>query len=109
MSIPSERAKDFARITRPEDWPRVRCYVLQFFAKTTINHEGDERSRTHPGHGYPAYSETIHSVNQYVTTDEQAWRHTIRDLYEENRSRKDFSALIVEVAKIETTVEVKFG
>ena len=30
----------------------------------TIHHEGDERSRTHPGHGYPAYDETVTSVEE---------------------------------------------
>lgn len=31
----------------------------------TIHHEGDERSRTHPGHGYPAYSEVVSRVSEY--------------------------------------------
>ena len=31
-----------------------------------IQHEGDERSRKYPGHGYPAYTETIHSMDVYA-------------------------------------------
>lgn len=38
----------------------------------TIYHEGDERSRTHPGHGYPANIETIKYVEyiRFKDTDE---------------------------------------
>ena len=32
----------------------------------TIYHEGDERSRTNPGHGYPACSETYNSYTEYT-------------------------------------------
>lgn len=28
----------------------------------TVYHEGDERSRTNPGHGYPAYTENVDKV-----------------------------------------------
>lgn len=31
----------------------------------TIYHEGDERSRTHPGHGYAAYTEQV-DKNTYI-------------------------------------------
>lgn len=36
--------------------------------KSTVYHEGDERSRTHPGHGYPAYSEEVDRIRRF--TDE---------------------------------------
>ena len=28
-----------------------------------IHHEGDEYSRQHPGHGYPAWTETVEKVD----------------------------------------------
>lgn len=31
----------------------------------TIYHEGDERSRQFPGHGYPAYSEDFHRLEEF--------------------------------------------
>ena len=31
----------------------------------TIHHEGDERSRNYPGHGYPAWSETVQEVSEF--------------------------------------------
>ena len=36
----------------------------------TIDHEGDERSRTHPGHGYPAYTETVHEFRAWIEREE---------------------------------------
>lgn len=35
--------------------------------KRTIHHAGDERSRTHPGHGYPAYDEEVDVVHKFDT------------------------------------------
>ena len=32
--------------------------------------DGDERSRTHPGHGYPAHSEDYEEVLKFNTEDE---------------------------------------
>ena len=36
----------------------------------TIHHEGDERSRTRPGHGYPAYSETVTTMKEFKTLED---------------------------------------
>lgn len=35
----------------------------------TIHHEGDEHSRTHPGHGYPAYTETVETIARFISYD----------------------------------------
>lgn len=34
-----------------------------------IYHEGDERSRTHPGHGYSAYTETVEDTTRFINYD----------------------------------------
>jgi hypothetical protein len=52
-------------IVEPENIPQQTHFAALVFKSRTIQHEGDERSRTHPGHGYPAYSETIHTV-EYI-------------------------------------------
>ena len=52
----------------------------------TIHHEGDERSRTNPGHGYPAYSEKYTTYKEYTDyskfISDVEWhtkcRHTIK-------------------------------
>lgn len=35
----------------------------------TIHHEGDQRSRDFPGHGYPSYTESTTSYKWYETED----------------------------------------
>jgi hypothetical protein len=37
---------------------------------TSVHHEGDERSRTNPGHGYPAYTENITTFKTFKDEDD---------------------------------------
>ena len=56
--------------------PTVPHYAALVFDSTSVYHEGDERSRTHPGHGYPAHTETINTINYIVFKDKaemEAW------------------------------------
>lgn len=44
-----------------------------------IHHEGDERSRTNPGHGYPAYTERVETFRTFGDEDDmmrhyEKWR-----------------------------------
>ena len=48
------------------DIPRTKHYAIISETSTSVYHEGDERSRTNPGHGYPAYTETIKSIQYEV-------------------------------------------
>ena len=52
-------------ITDVHQIPKTAHYAVLISKSRTINHEGDERSRTNPGHGYPAYSEQILSIEYY--------------------------------------------
>jgi hypothetical protein len=73
----------------------------------TIYIQGDERSRTNPGHGYPASNE---SVMDYVSyTDRAEWERDIESLMNPKYSKKDFVAIKVSVASIETTHTVKIS
>jgi len=47
------------------EFPDEEHYAAIVFKTRTIHHEGDERSRTNPGHGYSAYSETLEFV-EYI-------------------------------------------
>jgi hypothetical protein len=54
-----------------DDIPQTECWVI--VKGTSVHHEGDERSRTHPGHGYPEH--TDHFVQVYeVFTDEEIFK-----------------------------------
>ncbi len=55
------------RIKKPSDIPTGPHFAVLVYATTQIHHEGDERSRTHPGHGYPAYTETVDAFEHYTT------------------------------------------
>ena len=73
----------------------------------TIHIPGDERSRTHPGHGYPASTE---SLIRYVSyTDRLEWEKDIAEMLNPRFSstKEPFVAIKVSVASIETTHTVK--
>lgn len=59
-------------ITSKDKFPTRPHNAAIVFKTHSIYHEGDERSRTNPGHGYPAHTETIHVI-EYIpfSTDEE--------------------------------------
>lgn len=67
-----------------------------------IHHEGDERSRTHPGHGYPAYTEDVQKITTFK--DEAELKNWI--LRNEN---KKYTVIRYEEVKVEKTVNLKFS
>ena len=71
----------------------------------TVQHEGDERSRTHPGHGYPAYTETVHEFKEFKTEAEfRAWIER-----EENRKygRTTYRAIAFKPVVVSTTINIQ--
>lgn len=42
-------------------------FTFAVIIEKSIHHEGDERSRTHPGHGYSAYTETVKEFKEFKT------------------------------------------
>jgi hypothetical protein len=68
---------------------------------TSVTIPGDERSRSHPGHGYPESTETY--ITYQVFTDRAKWEEVIR--YETER-HSSFRAIYVNPAKVETIVKV---
>jgi len=78
-----------------------------FFEKTSIHHEGDERSRTNPGHGYPAYTEQI--TTPVFSKDETELKSRLASYmrYGYNREIPQvFSLTPVEISS-EITVKIK--
>lgn len=75
---------------------------LAILETSSIYIEGDERSKTNPGHGYPAHTVTSWSMSLYDSKDE--WTKQIELLTERN---KQFQAVKIVPAKVETTVEIK--
>lgn len=95
----------------PNDVPQGHHYAIIIYKHQRIHHEGDERSRTNPGHGYPAYDEDVQINEHYVTTDKQEWEDKIVELTEKQRSSpywtEKFSAFEVSgTANVKTAIEV---
>ena len=70
----------------------------------TIHIPGDERSRTNPGHGYPASTENYLSMTLFE--DKEKWEEEIIRL-----AGRDviFQAIKVEPAQITKTTTIKVG
>lgn len=70
----------------------------------TIYHEGDERSRTHPGHGYEAYSEKVQKIETFETEAElKLWIEYNNSGY----SRKSFKAIKYQELAVETETVIR--
>ena len=52
---------------------------------------GDERSRTHPGHGYPESYEDYINYEAYIDIEE--WREQVRYLIETNKQFRAIEAI----------------
>lgn len=63
--------------------------------------EGDERSRTHPGHGYPGY--TVHSINMLLYYNKEDWEYDIKG---RTVLGDKFKAVVMQPIVINTKVEV---
>ena len=89
-------------VTSKESMPRGRHWVIIKFSSVYV--PGDERSRTNPGHGYPAHSEPTVSYEAYTSLE--GWEAAIRKL--ELSKREDYFAAEVRPAEVtvDTTVNV---
>lgn len=63
--------------------------------------EGDERSRTNPGHGYPAHTEHFIQYEAYLTEDK--FRAAIE---EKTKQQKEFRAALITPLTITSTTTV---
>jgi hypothetical protein len=55
-------------------------YVIIEYATRSV--DGDERSRTHPGHGYPAHTEESCEYREYANED--VWAEEVKTLHLRN-------------------------
>lgn len=67
--------------------------------KRTIHHEGDERSRTHPEHGYPAWSEEVESVKSVEDKDEM-----LRIVTDHLRHKTEF--ILYDAVKLNAKIDI---
>lgn len=90
----------FTEILKREDLPSTASFAIYLIENKSVYHEGDQRSRDCPGHGYPSYSEDFNTSKLFVTQDKNAWIEGIKKLYEGDEKRKDIMAF--EIAGVAT-------
>jgi len=90
---------EYKNVSRPGDIPRDQHFAI--FEGNSFYIPGDERSRTNPGHGYPASTEYAISYRAYSNRAE--WEAEIKRLSER---QKDFRACVITPATITTSVDV---
>lgn len=83
------------------DIPKADHFAILEF--TVVHTPGDERSRTHPGHGYPASSENM--ARYYAYTDRDEWEADVSEKAQ-GRDSGMYQALIVKVPKVITITKV---
>jgi hypothetical protein len=92
--------------TSPKDVPVGPHYALLLYKQKTVHHEGDLRSRTDPGHGYPESDETFNVVEHFVTADRVDWENDIRQLTLEKAKSAFWTAEFV-AFEVKGVAEVK--
>jgi hypothetical protein len=88
----------------PADIPAVEHWAI--FEGSSITTEADERSKTNPGHGYPASTERFVTYRAYL--DQAEFEAEVRDL----KSRQSwfssgFSAARVTPVVVETEIKIR--
>jgi hypothetical protein len=86
-----------------KDIPTSPHYAI--LDQRSVHIPGDERSRTHPGHGYPASTEQV--WDYIVFADRESWEEEIKSRQRSEWGRKDFIAISATPATINTTIQVE--
>lgn len=95
-------------------FPSKSHYAIIVFDITQVYHEGDERSRECPGHGYPAYTEEIEAFKYYAFESKTEWQKEIDDIVRANETasayrKKSFKAFHVDAVatiKSQTVIDI---
>lgn len=82
------------------DFPEARCYVIATPASMYI--PGDERSRTAPGHGYPA--STFSYLDFQVFDKKDEWEAAVAQIA---GTQKSYRAFVLDPATVTTTITVR--
>jgi hypothetical protein len=106
--------KNFAtKVEAPDQVPNDRHFAILVFKSSTVHVPGDERSRTAPGHGYPAHDVTHQSYEYWAVGDRESLKDAIGFLEECKRERwkeaDPYAVVEVRPVRVETKIELKIG
>ncbi len=88
-------------VSTKDKFPSAPHWAILKFSTTHV--PGDERSRTNPGHGYPAHTENNVDYQAYYT--EEKFMSALQQL-EDGFSKGNYVAFKVEPLTIKTTISV---
>jgi len=91
-------------VTRSVDLINEPHYAILTFGSTYV--PGDERSRTNPGHGYPAHTDDYIKYEAYGDNEKEVWEMKI-EFY--TKSGHTFQAMRVIPAKVTSEVNVEIN
>ena len=94
-----------AYVNAKRDMPDEPHWAILKFG--SIHVPGDERSRTNPGHGYPAHNEPVVKYEVYLT--EEAMLAAVRQIEERPYHTESYTVIKVEPVQIKTEISVATG
>jgi hypothetical protein len=98
------------KLIKPQDISREHQFLLIIFKTTRYYVEGDERSRTNPGHGYPAHTDEIAATETYAFENRQELEAKLLKLFDEDKKREDI--LVIKIAAaipVTVTLGIQFN
>ena len=100
------------KVEKPAQMPAGEHWAIHIFETTSTYVEGDERSRTHPGHGYPGHYDTHNSFRYWACRDKQAMEDALEYMRVEQerhsyREKKPYAVIRVHPAAVRTTIKVE--
>lgn len=96
-------SKDIIYVTENGKMPTAPHWAIIEYKSKYI--DGDERSRTHPGHGYPSHMHNYVSYSAFLS--EESWKKAIDELANPKFGKSEpFTAMYVIPAKVSTSVSV---
>jgi hypothetical protein len=103
MPLPQYPKSRFVR--SPDDLPPGEHFAILTFSTITI--PGDERSRTHPGHGYPEH--TVPSIECEVFESREGWESEVKRQAGLPHSSRVWAPVVIRRVALKTTVVVDIG
>lgn len=91
----------------PKAVPTTKHYAILIYDEKEVWIEGDERSKTSPGHGYPGRHEVYETFAHYITLHRDEWLETLEQLIKNPEAKDKFVAFEVpKLAKVAMRVMV---
>ena len=93
-------------INNPIDIPDTEHWAI--IVQESVHIPGDERSRTNPGHGYPAETRSFVGYHMYLTEDKLL--QAVKEMEEQDKryyNKNVYKVIKVTPMKVSTTISIK--